>query len=125
MNDLVDLYTLFFKLVEDYHLEFHYSKEANLYTTRIPGDQNKFVTLAGSLLSFGYMFGTDPFIVVAQTISKKNFYTNTLVYNRNSEGLEKALRMYIEVVMRRYEKMMKKLKTEYEQERIYKIQEDF
>ena len=68
MNDLVDLYTLFFKLVEDYHLDVNYSKEANLYSTRIPGDQNKFVSLGGSLLSFGYMFGTDPFIVVAQTL---------------------------------------------------------
>ena len=29
MNDLVDLYTLFFKLVEDYHLEVHYSKDVN------------------------------------------------------------------------------------------------
>lgn len=125
MNDLVDLYTLFFKLVEDYHLEFHYSKEANLYTTSIPGDQNQFVRLAGSLLSLGYLFGTDTFIVVAQTISRKNFYTNTLVYNRNSEGLEKALQMYIEVVMRRYEKLMKKLKEEYEQNRITKISEDF
>ena len=125
MNDLVDLYTLFFKLVEDYHLDVNYSKEANLYSTRIPGDQNKFVSLGGSLLSFGYMFGTDPFIVVAQTISNKNFYTNTLVYNRNSEGLEKALRMYIEVVMRKYEKKMKMLKEEYEQSRLDKIQEDF
>ena len=89
MNDLVDLYTLFFKLVEDYHLDVNYSKEANLYSTRITGDQNKFVSLGGSLLSFGYMFGTDPFIVVAQTISNKNFYTNTLVYNRNSDGLKK------------------------------------
>ena len=122
---MLDLATLFFKLVEDYHLELNYSKEANLYSTRIPGDQNKFVRLAGSLLSFGYLFGTDQFIVVAQTISKKNFYTNTLVYNQNSEGLEKALRMYIEVVMRKYEKMMKKLKAEYEQERITKIQKDF
>ena len=120
-----DLATLFFKLVEEYHLELNYSKEANLYSTRIPGDQNQFVKLAGSLLSLGYMFGTDQFIVVAQTISRKNFYTNTLVYNRNSEGLEKALRMYIEVVMRKYEKMMKKLKEEYEQSRIDKIQEDF
>lgn len=125
MNDLVDLYTLFFKLVEDYHLEVHYSKDVNLYTTRIPGDQNKFIRLAGSLLSFGYQYGTDPFIVVAQTISNKNFYTKTLAYKRNSEGLEKALRMYIEVVMRKYEKMMKKLKAEYEQERMDKIQEDF
>ena len=125
MNDLVDLYTLFFKLVEDYHLDVNYSKEANLYSTRITGDQNKFVSLGGSLLSFGYMFGTDPFIVVAQTISNKNFYTNTLVYNRNSEGLEKALRMYIEVVMRKYEKKMKMLKEEYEQSRLDKIQEDF
>lgn len=125
MNDLVDLYTLFFKLVEDYHLDVNYSKEANLYSTRIPGDQNKFVSLGGSLLSFGYMFGTDPFIVVAQTISNKNFYTNTLVYNRNSDGLEKALRMYIEVVMRKYEKKMKMLKEEYEQSRLDKIQEDF
>lgn len=125
MNDLVSLYTLFFKLVEDYHLDVHYSKEANLYSTSIPGDQNQFVKLAGSLLSFGYLFGTDPYIVVAQTISSKNFYTNTLVYNRNSDGLEKALRMYIEVVMRRYEKLMKKLKTEYEQSRLDKIQEDF
>lgn len=122
---MIDLATLFFKLVEEYHLELNYSKEANLYSTRIPGDQNQFVKLAGSLLSLGYMFGTDQFIVVAQTISRKNFYTNTLVYNRNSEGLEKALRMYIEVVMRRYEKLMKKLKTEYEQSRIDKIQEDF
>lgn len=125
MNDLVDLYTLFLKLVEDYHLELHYSKEANLYSTRIPGDQNQFVTLAGSLLSFGFLFGTDPYLVVAQTISRKNFYTNTLVYKINSEGLEKALRMYIEVVMRRYEKLMKKLKTEYEQKRLEKISEDF
>lgn len=125
MNDLVDLYTLFFKLVEDYHLDVNYSKEANLYSTRITGDQNKFVSLGGSLLSFGYMFGTDPFIVVAQTISNKNFYTNTLVYNRNSEGLEKALRMYIEIVMRKYEKKMKMLKEEYEQSRLDKIQEDF
>ena len=125
MNDLVSLYTLFFKLVEDYHLEVHYSKEANLYSTSIPGDQNQFVKLAGSLLSFRYQYGTDPFIVVAQTISKKNFYTNTLIYKRNSEGLEKALRMYIEVVMRRYEKLMKKLKTEYEQSRLDKLQEDF
>lgn len=125
MNDLVDLYTLFFKLVEDYHLDVHYSKEANLYSTSIPGDQNQFVKLAGSLLSFGYLFGTDPYIVVAQTISSRNFYTNTLVYNRNSDGLEKALRMYIEVVMRKYEKLMKKLKTEYEQSRLDKIQEDF
>lgn len=125
MNDLVDLYTLFLKLVDDYHLELHYSKEANLYSTRIPGDQNQFVTLAGSLLSFGYLFGTDPYLVVAQTISRKNFYTNTLVYKRNSDGLEKALRMYIEVVMRRYEKLIKKLKEEYEQSRITKIQEDF
>lgn len=122
---MLDLATLFFKLVEDYHLELNYSKEANLYSTRIPGDQNKFVKLAGSLLSFGYLFGTDQFIVVAQTISNKNFYTNTLVYNRNSDGLEKALRMYIEVVMRKYEKMMKKLKAEYEQERITNIQKDF
>ena len=125
MNDLVDLSTLFFKLVEDYHLELHYSKDANLYSTRIPGDQNQFVTLAGSLLSFGYLFGTDPFIVVAQTISRKNFYTNTLAYHRNFDGLKKAIRMYIEVVMRKYEKMMKKLKSEYEQSRIDKIQEDF
>ena len=125
MNDLVDLSTLFFKLVDDYHLELHYSKEDNLYSTRIPGDQNQFVQLAGSLLSFGYMFGTDPYLMVAQTISRKNFYTNNLVYKINSEGLEKALRMYIEVVMRRYEKLMKKLKTEYEQSRIDKIQEDF
>ena len=122
---MIDLAALFFKLVEEYHLELNYSKEANLYSTRIPGDQNQFVKLAGSLLSLGYMFGTDQFIVVAQTISRKNFYTNTLVYNRNSEGLEKALRMYIEVVMRKYEKMMKKLKEEYEQSRIDKIQEDF
>lgn len=125
MNDLADLFTLFFKLVEDYHLELHYNQEVNLYTTRIPGDQNQFVRLAGSLLSFGYQYGTDPFIVVAQTISKKNFYTNTLAYKRNSEGLEKALRMYIEVVMRKYEKMMKKLKAEYEQSRLDKMQEDF
>ena len=125
MNDLVDLSTLFFKLVEDYHLELNYSKEANLYSTRIPGDQNQFVKLAGSLLSLGYMFGTDQFIVVAQTISRKNFYTNTLVYNKNSDGLEKALRMYIEVVMRRYEKMMKRLKEEYEQKRLEKLSEDF
>lgn len=125
MNDLVDLSTLFFKLVEDYHLELHYSKEANLYSTRIPGDQNQFVTLAGSLLSFGYLFGTEPYLMVAQTISRKNFYTNNLVYKINSEGLEKALRMYIEVVMRRYEKLMKKLKAEYEQSRLDKIQEDF
>lgn len=125
MNDLVDLATLFFKLVEDYHLELHYSKEANLYSTRIPGDQNQFVKLAGSLLSLSYLFGTDTFIVVTQTISKNNFYTNTLAYSRNSEGLEKALRMYIEVVMRRYEKKMKRLKEEYEQRRITKIQEDF
>jgi len=125
MNDLVDLYTLFFKLVEDYHLDVHYSKEANLYSTSIPGDQNQFVKLAGSLLSFGYLFGTDPYIVVAQTISSRNFYTNTLVYNRNSDGLEKALRMYIEVVMRKYEKLMKKLKTEYEQKRLEKLSEDF
>ena len=118
MNDLVDLSTLFFKLVEDYHLELHYSKEANLYSTRIPGDQNQFVTLAGSLLSFGYLFGTEPYLMVAQTISRKK-------YKINSEGLEKALRMYIEVVMRRYEKLMKKLKTEYEQSRLDKIQEDF
>lgn len=55
---MLDLATLFFKLVEDYHLELNYSKEANLYSTRIPGDQNKFVRLAGSLLSFGYLFGT-------------------------------------------------------------------
>lgn len=126
MNDLVDLYTLFFKLVEDYHLEVHYSKESNLYSTRIPGDQNQFVKLAGSLLSLGYMFGTTvPFIVVAQTISSRNFYTNTLLYNKNSDGLEKALRMYIEVVMRKYEKKMKMLKEEYEQKRLDKIQEDF
>lgn len=125
MNDLVDLSTLFFKLVEDYHLELHYSKEANLYSTRIPGDQNQFVKLAGSLLSLGYMFGTDQFIVVAQTISRKNFYTNNLVYKINSEGLEKALRMYIEVVMRRYEKLMKKLKAEYEQSRLEKLKKDF
>lgn len=125
MNDLVDLSTLFFKLVDDYHLELHYSKEANLYSTRIPGDQNQFVTLAGSLLSFGYLFGTDPYLVVAQTISRKNFYTNTLVYKINSKGLEEALRMYIEVVMRKYEKLMKKLKTEYEQKRLKKIREDF
>ena len=125
MNDLVSLYTLFFKLVEDYHLDVHYSKEANLYSTRIPGDQNQFVTLAGSLLSFGYLFGTNQYIVVAQTISNKNFYTNNLVYNKNSDGLEKALRMYIEVVMRKYEKLMKKLKAEYEQSRLDKLQEDF
>lgn len=125
MNDLVDLYTLFSKLVEDYHLEVHYNQEANLYTTSIPGDQNKFVKLGGSLLSFYLLFGTDPFIAVAQTISNKNFYTNTLTYNRNSEGLEKALRMYIEVVMRKYEKKMKKLKTEYEQSRLNKMNEDF
>lgn len=115
----------FFKLVDDYHLELHYSKEANLYSTRIPGDQNKFVTLAGSLLSFGYLFGTDPYLMVAQTISRKNFYTNNLVYKINSEGLEKALRMYIEVVMRKYEKMMKRLKEEYEQKRLEKLNEDF
>ena len=125
MNDLVSLYTLFFKLVEDYHLDVHYSKEANLYSTRIPGGQNQFVTLAGSLLSFGYLFGTNQYIVVAQTISNKNFYTNNLVYNKNSDGLEKALRMYIEVVMRKYEKLMKKLKAEYEQSRLDKLQEDF
>lgn len=125
MNDLVSLYTLFFKLVEDYHLDLSYSKEANLYSTRIPGDQNQFVKLAGSLLSFGYLFGTNQYIVVAQTISSKNFYTNTLVYNKNSDGLEKALRMYIEVVMRKYEKMMKRLKEEYEQKRLEKISEDF
>lgn len=125
MNDLVSLYTLFFKLVEDYHLDVHYSKEANLYSTSIPGDQNQFVTLAGSLLSFGYLFGTDPYLMVAQTISRKNFYTNTLVYNKNSDGLEKALRMYIEVVMRKYEKMMKRLKEEYEQKRLEKLREDF
>lgn len=125
MNDLVSLYTLFFKLVEDYHLDVHYSKEANLYSTSIPGDQNQFVTLAGSLLSFGYLFGTDPYLMVAQTISRKNFYTNTLVYNKNSDGLEKALRMYIEVVMRKYEKMMKMLKEEYEQKRLEKLREDF
>ena len=125
MNDLVSLYTLFFKLVEDYHLDVHYFKEANLYLTSIPGDQNQFVTLAGSLLSFGYLFGTDPYIMVAQTISRKNFYTNTLVYNKNSDGLEKTLRMYIEVVMRKYEKMMKRLKEEYEQKRLEKLSEDF
>lgn len=125
MNDLVSLYTLFFKLVEDYHLDVHYSKESNLYLTSIPGDQNQFVTLAGSLLSFGYLFGTDPYIMVAQTISRKNFYTNTLVYNKNFDGLEKALRMYIEVVMRKYEKMMKRLKEEYEQKRLEKLSEDF
>lgn len=125
MNDLVSLYTLFFKLVEDYHLDVHYSKEANLYSTSIPGDQNQFVTLAGSLLSFGYLFGTDPYLMVAQTISRKNFYTNNLVYNKNSDGLEKALRMYIEVVMRKYEKMMKRLKEEYEQKRLEKLSEDF
>ena len=33
--------------------------------------------------------------------------------------------MYIEVVMRKYEKLMKKLKTEYEQSRLDKLQEDF
>ena len=120
-----DLATLFFKLVEDYHLELHSFKEANLYLTRIPGDQNKFVRLAGSLLSLNYKYETAPYIVVAQTISRKNFYTKTLTYKRNSEGLEKALRMYIEVVMRKYEKMMKKLKEEYEQSRIDKISEDF
>ena len=125
MNDLVSLYTLFFKLVEDYHLEVHYSKESNLYSTSIPGAQNQFVKLVGSLLSFGYLFGTDPYIVVAQTISSKNFYTNTLVYNRNSDGLEKDLRMYIEVVMRKYEKMMKRLKEEYEQKRLEKLSEYF
>ncbi len=125
MNDLVDLYTLFFKLVEDYHLELHYNQDINLYSTCIPGDKNQFVRLAGSLLSFGYQYGTEPFIVVAQTISNKNFYTKTLAYKRNSEGLEKALRMYIEIVMRKYEKMMKKLKAEYEQNRLDKIQEDF
>jgi len=125
MDDLADLYTLFFKLVNDYHLELHYNQEANLYTTRIPGDQNKFLKLGGSLLTFYYMFGTDPFITVAQTISSKNFYTNTLSYNRNTEGLEKALRMYIEVVMRKYEKKMKMLKYEYEQSRLKKMNEDF
>lgn len=125
MNDLADLYTLFFKLVKDYHLELHYNQEVNLYTTRIPGDRNKFVVLGGSLLSFCYQYGTEPFLVVAQTISNKNFYTNTLSYKRNSEGLEKALRTYIEVVMRKYKKMMKKLKAEYEQSRLNKMNEDF
>lgn len=125
MNDLVDLSTLFFKLVEDYHLELSYYKEVNLYSTSIPGDQNQFVKLGGSLLSFGYLFGTVPYLMVAQTISRKNCYTNNLVYKINTEGLEKALRMYIEVVMRKYEKLMKKLKTEYEQSRLNKLKEDF
>lgn len=125
MNDLVSLYTLFFNLVEDYHLELSYYKEINLYSTRIPGDQNQFVKLGGSLLSFGYLFGTVPYLMVAQTISRKNCYTNNLVYKINTEGLEKALRMYIEDVMRKYEKLMKKLKTEYEQSRLDKLQEDF
>jgi hypothetical protein len=33
--------------------------------------------------------------------------------------------MYIEIVMRRYEKMMKRLKAEYEQKRLEKLSEDF
>lgn len=55
---------------------------------------------------------------------KVQLWENKTYFHAN-EGLEKALRMYIEVVMRRYEKLMKKLKAEYEQNRLDKLQEDF
>ena len=115
---------LYYKMIKEYGLETD-----EWGRSHIPGDNNKFLKLDGWLLTYGLTMHGNPYISVAQTISCKYIkyasYVNFVRFIKMDDNTEKILRMYIETTIRRYKKIMMRLKNDYEQEKLNQVQEDF
>lgn len=114
--------------------EFHLRTNENFdgyCTSNPPGDQNKFVKMDNFVMTYGIDGFKKPYINVAQSISHKNkdliYYTNYLKISdwKVDDNTENVLRMYLGVIQRKYDKILKQLKDRKLQAKLDNIKEDF
>ena len=126
----INLKEIYLKLADEFHLRTNENFEGYC-TSNLPGDQNKFVKMDNFVMTYGIDGYKKPYINVAQSISHKNkdliYYTNYLKISdwKVDDNTENVLRMYLGVIQRKYDKILKQLKADYEQKRLEKISEDF
>lgn len=117
-------------MADEFHLKTNENFEGYC-TSNLPGDQNKFVKIDNYVMSYGIDGFRKPYINVAQSISYKNknliYYTDHLKISdwKVDDNIENVLRMYLGIIQRKYDKILKQLKADYEQKRLEKISEDF
>ena len=110
--------------------EYHLAADGIFTIAYIPGDKNKFVKIDdGYLISYGLNFWGQPYISIAQTIACKyplfSKYVNHIKITKIENNTEKVLRMYIETTLKKYNKLMSKLKNDFEQKKLDEIMSDF
>lgn len=117
-------------MADEFHLRTNENFEGYC-TSNFPGDQNQFVKMDNYVMTYGFDGFSKPYINVAQSISHKNkdliYYTNYLKISdwKVDDNTEKVLRRYLDIIQRKYNKILKQLKADYIQKRLDEIREDF